>query len=101
MDKKAQRIEDKQLAGLRKAIESQEVKPEERQSIKIAPSKARILNMSFPILLENNAMIHAKQSSLSSSQRTYVKNRVAFLLNKKKISQEEIDTSINFINSFK
>tara|TARA_R110000850_G_scaffold25850_2_gene74454 strand:- start:75 stop:380 length:306 start_codon:yes stop_codon:yes gene_type:complete len=101
MDKKAQRIEDKQLAGLQKAIASQEVKTDERQSIKIAPSKARVLNMTYPILLENHAMIIAKASSLSATQRQYVINRIAFLLKKNKITQEEIDASIAFINNLK
>tara|TARA_R110000796_G_scaffold63909_3_gene147832 strand:- start:3663 stop:3995 length:333 start_codon:yes stop_codon:yes gene_type:complete len=106
MDKKAQKIEDKQVVNIQETIKKQ-VEAQQRGesvpggSIKLPPSKARILNMSYPILLENYALIKIKASSLSSSQRSMVLTRVAFLLTKGKLTVDEINSSMDFINNLK
>lgn len=63
--------------------------------LKLAPSKARIMNMSIPILIEHYSLVKLKISKLSSAQRKMVENRVEYHLNKGNISQEELDISLN------
>ena len=99
MDKKAKKIEAKHLAGLKKAIASQIPQKGEKQRLKIAPSKARILNMSYPILIEHYALVQHKRSSLSAIQRKYVENRVKYLQDKSIISQAEIDLAMIHIEN--
>ena len=65
------------------------------EKIKLAPSKARILKMPIPILIEHYALIQLKKSSLSSSQRAYVENRINFQIEKGNIFPEELEASIN------
>lgn len=69
------------------------------QKLKLSPSKARILNMSYPVLVEHYALVEHKKSKLSAAQRQYVKNRVKYLQDKGTISQAEIDLSMTFINN--
>lgn len=63
--------------------------------LKLAPSKARIMNMSIPILIEHYSLVKLKISKLSSAQRKMVENRVEYHLNRGNISQEELDISLN------
>lgn len=69
--------------------------------IKMAPSKARILNMDIPILIEHYSIIKLGKSNLPSTQRKRVQNRIEYLLNKNKITQEEINISMNKLNQIK
>lgn len=59
-------------------------------NIKLAPSKARILNMDIDTLLSYYSLIQFKKSKLSSTQRKRIENRVAYLLNKKKIDVKDL-----------
>tara|TARA_R110000851_G_scaffold71614_2_gene159192 strand:+ start:1259 stop:1597 length:339 start_codon:yes stop_codon:yes gene_type:complete len=101
MDKKAKRIEDKKIAEIK--VNMAKVHKEEGngepQQIKLSPSKSRILNMSYPILIENYALIKHKKSNLSATQRQYVQNRIKYLQDKDIISQTEIDLAMNFIGN--
>lgn len=68
------------------------------EKIKLSPSKARILNMPIPVLIEQYALVHLKKSTtLSSTQRQMVENRVKFNLEKGKILQSDLDASIENI----
>ena len=65
------------------------------RQIKMAPSKVRILSMTYPVLIEHYSLIQLKQSSLPSTQRKRVKERIEFLLHKGKITQEQLNKSLN------
>lgn len=69
------------------------------RNIRIAPSKRVILQMPKDILLKHNALIFHKGSSLSSSQRKLVQQRVAYGLNKGTIKPEEMSDEINKLNA--
>jgi hypothetical protein len=70
------------------------------KSLKIPPSKSAILNLSKAHLLMHNALIFHKGSSLSSSQRKMVIERVAYGINKNRIKPEEVSYEINKLNAF-
>jgi len=63
----------------------------------IPPSIARIIAMPTKLILEHNALISIKKSSLSSTQRKVVQFRVKYLLDKELITQEEVDLSLKKI----
>ena len=68
------------------------------EKIKLSPSKARIMNMSIPVLIEQYALVYLKKSTtLSSTQRQMVENRVKFNLKKGRILQSDLDASIENI----
>lgn len=84
----------------RKLMFSKSNRPEEstpQPKVKLSPSKARILNMPLPILIEHFSMIALKISTLSSAQRKLVQGRVKFNLSKGKILQTDLDSSLNFL----
>lgn len=78
---------------------NKEHKGKKSGQVKLSPSKSRILNMSYPVLIEHYALIQYKKSSLSANQRRWVENRVKYLLDKSTISQAEIDLSLQFIGN--
>ena len=59
-----------------------------QKALRIAPSKREILRMPKEYLLQHNALIFHKASSLSSAQRRMVQERVAYGLNKNTITTE-------------
>lgn len=61
----------------------------------MAPSKARVLNMEYPVLIGHYSLIRLKKSSLSSTQRARVTRRIEHLISKNKISQQQIDDSFD------
>lgn len=65
--------------------------------LKIAPSINRILSMPIPILVGHYALIKLKQSTLSSTQRKRVVARIAYLKDKGKITQEELNKEIEHV----
>lgn len=69
------------------------------RSIRIAPSKRVVLQMPKNILLKHNALIFHKASSLSSSQRKMVQDRVAYGLSKGTIKPEDVAKEINQLNA--
>lgn len=68
--------------------------------VKIAPSKMAILSLQKDTLLKHNALIFHKASTLSSTQRRLVQQRVAYGINKGTIETEEVAEEINKINAF-
>ena len=69
------------------------------KSIKIAPSKRQILQLPKDLLLKHNALIFHKGSSLSSTQRKMVIERVAYGINRGTIKTEEVAKEINKLNA--
>jgi len=69
------------------------------RSLRIAPSKRAILQLPKDLLLKHNALIFHKGSSLSSTQRQMVQNRVAYGLNNDTIKPEEVAFEVNKLNS--
>lgn len=63
-------------------------------NIKLSPSKSRVLNMNYNVLIEHYCIIQLKKSKLPSAQRSFINNRVNFLLEKKKIDIMDIDKSL-------
>jgi len=70
-----------------------------QKALRIAPSKKEILRMPKEYLLQHNALIFHKASSLSSAQRRMVQERVAYGLNKNTITTEEVALAINKLNA--
>ena len=68
------------------------------RKLKIAPSKRAIFNLPKPLLLKHNALIFHKASSLSSTQRKLVQNRVAYGVERGVIKPEEVAKEINLLN---
>lgn len=81
----------------REFLAEDKFKPQTR--IKLAPSIARILNMSHEVLIEHYIIIAAKASSLPSTQRKRIVARTKHLLEKGTITKEQIEKSIEFITS--
>lgn len=69
------------------------------RQLKIAPSKRAVLQMPKEILLKHNALIFHKGSSLSSSQRKMVQDRVVYGINRGWIKPEEVAKEINMLNA--
>lgn len=69
-------------------------------SIKLSPTKKRILSIPTDLLLKHYALIVYKASSLSSKERSLIKERVAYKLAKKEITAEEVADSINDLTEF-
>ena len=69
------------------------------KSIRISPQKKRILSMPKDLLIEHNALIFHKSSSLSSTERSMVQQRVAYGLNKGYMTTEEVAAGINKLNA--
>ena len=67
--------------------------------LRIAPSKRAILQMPKDILLQHNALIFHKGSSLSSSQRKIVQERITYGLSRGVIKPEEVAEHINKLNA--
>ena len=65
----------------------------------IAPSKRAILALPADILIKHNALIFHKGSSLSSTQRKMVQERIAYGINKGTIKPEEVAKEINKLNA--
>lgn len=68
------------------------------KGLRIAPSKRVIYQMPKNILLKHNALIFHKASSLSSTQRKLVMNRVAYGINAGTITADEVAKDINHLN---
>lgn len=69
------------------------------KKIRIAPSKRTIFQMPKDILLKHNALVFHKASSLSSTQRKLVQERVAYGLSRDVIKPEEVAMEINKLNA--
>lgn len=70
------------------------------KSLKIPPSKKRVLNMTKDEILQYNALIfHKGCKSLSSAERRMVQDRVAYGLNSGTIKTEEVAKEINMLNA--
>lgn len=69
------------------------------RSLKIAPSKRAILQLPKELLLKHNALIFHKGSSLSSTQRKMIVERVAYGINRGTITTEEMAKEINKLNA--
>lgn len=103
-DNKDKKVNEIDAAEMAQSI--QEELKEKNQSLssfarqlKIAPSKRAVLQMPKEILLKHNALIFHKGSSLSSSQRKMVQDRVAYGINKGWIKPEEVAKEINMLNA--
>lgn len=68
-------------------------------TIRIAPSKMAILQLSKESLLKFNALIFHKACSLSSSQRKMIQERVAYGINKGTIKPSEVQDEINALTA--
>jgi hypothetical protein len=69
------------------------------RNIKIAPSKRAILQLPKDLLIKHNALIFHKGSSLSSTQRKMVQERVAYGVNRGIIEPQEVADEINKLNA--
>tara|TARA_B100000768_G_scaffold160990_1_gene160839 strand:- start:159 stop:500 length:342 start_codon:yes stop_codon:yes gene_type:complete len=70
------------------------------KSLKIPPSKKRVLNMTKDDILQYNALIfHKGCKSLSSAERKMVQDRVAYGLKNGTIKTEEVAKEINMLNA--
>ena len=67
--------------------------------VKIPPSKRSILQLPKDLLLKHNALIFHKSSSLSSSKRKHVQERVAYGIKRGTIKPEEVAKEINILNA--
>lgn len=85
--------EDK--VDLNETVDKEAVNAAARRVLKIPPSTRRVLEMTDEILLNNYALIMHKGSSLSSAQRRMVEQRVAFGVNEKRFTMEQVTESVN------
>jgi hypothetical protein len=69
------------------------------KSIRIAPSKRAVLGLSKDLLLKHNALIFHKGSSLSSTQRKMIQERIAYGINKGTIQPSEVAAEVNKLNA--
>ena len=69
-----------------------------KENIRIAPSKRQILQLPKDLLLKHNSLIFHKGSSLSSTQRKLVQERIAYGINRGIIKPEEVSAEINKLN---
>jgi len=93
---KDKNIEDVKKAAAEGSIDIKEV----AKSLKISPSKKKILNMTKDQLLKYNALIfHKGCKTLSSSERSMVQERIAYGLNRSTITTEEVAKEINSLNA--
>ena len=69
------------------------------KSLKIAPSKRDVLQLSKKLLLKHNALIFHKGSSLSSTQRKMIQERIAYGINRGTIQTQEVAKEINKLNA--
>ena len=87
-------IEEKQIL-----IEGKDIDPGAMaKGLRIAPSKRAIYQLPKDLLLKHNALIFHKASSLSSTQRKLVMNRVAYGINSGTITAAEVAVDINHLN---
>ena len=68
------------------------------ESLRLAPSKRAIYNLTKDLLLKHNALIFHKGSSLSSAQRKMVQERISYGINAGKIQPDEVAKEINILN---
>lgn len=91
---------EKSLEQIKEAFEKKTLDPGQiARSLRIAPSKRKILQLPKDLLLKHNALIFHKGSTLSSTQRKMVQNRVVYGLNKGTIKPEEVAAEINKLNA--
>lgn len=101
VDNKEQPLNSKEhLDQIKETIIKKELDPGQiAKSLKIAPSKLQILQLSNDLLIKHNALIFHKGSSLSSTQRKFVMQRVAYGINRGTIKTEEVAKEINKLNA--
>jgi len=87
------------LSAIKEALLDEKDLSQVAKTIRISPSKKAILGLPYDILLKHNALIFHKGSSLSSTQRRMVQDRVAYGLNKNIITTEEVAKEINKLNA--
>ena len=63
------------------------------ESLRLAPSKRAIYNLTKDLLLKHNALIFHKGSSLSSAQRKMVQERISYGINA--LIQSELTKAIS------
>jgi len=68
------------------------------KSLKISPSKRRILQLPKELLLKHNALVFHDVSPLSFAQRKMVVERIEYALQKGTIKVEEVASENNKIN---
>jgi len=91
---------EEQLEQIKEAFEKKTLDPGQvARSLRIAPSKRQILQLPKDLLLKHNALIFHKGSTLSSTQRRMVQERVAYGINKGTIKPEEVAQEINKLNA--
>jgi hypothetical protein len=91
---------EEQLEQIKEAFEKKALDPGQvARSLRIAPSKRQILQLPKDLLLKHNALIFHKGSTLSSTQRRMVQERVAYGINKGTIKPEEVAQEINKLNA--
>lgn len=94
------KINKEQIGEIKEAIEKKALDPGQiARSLRIAPSKRQILQLPKDLLLKHNALIFHKGSSLSSTQRRMVQDRVAYGLNNNTIKPEEVAHEVNKLNA--
>ena len=88
------------LQEIKETFEKRGLDPKQiAKSLRIAPSKRQILQLPKNLLLKHNALIFHKGSSLSSTQRKMVQQRVAYGVNRGTIKPEEVAAEINKLNA--
>ena len=88
------------LEEIKKSHEDKNLDPGQiARSLRIAPSKRKILQLPKDLLLKHNALIFHKGSTLSSTQRKMIMERVAYGINKGTITTQEVADEINKLNA--
>lgn len=86
------------IEEIKKILQNREM-AEVARSLKMSPSKKLIYNLNKEVLLKHNALIFHKGSSLSSTQRKMIQQRIGYGLNKGTIKPEEVAREVNKLNA--
>lgn len=70
------------------------------RQLRIKPSLREVLSLPKDLLLKHNALIALKASSLSSTKRKMVQERVSTLVKLNKITTEEVEKEVKELQEF-
>ena len=69
------------------------------KGLRLAPSRKAVLMLNKESLIRHNALIFHKGSSLPSTQRKMIQERIAYGINKGTIKTQEVADEINKLNA--